>query len=116
MNGKVIYLDHQLNELTTKNLEALETFRAKFDKMTYENQEKNLTMAKFLKAINRLKSDLHFMYISKNLTMLDVTEKVHISGANKETKEMQEQRQQQQMKEDLIGIFNLKEKLKSFFS
>jgi len=99
LNGKVMLYEHQLNELTAKNIESLENFRSQFDKVCYENQEKTTMMEKFLTALARLKSDLHFMYVSKNLRMLDLVEKSPTS----ESKEVDEVKQLQQLdKEDLI--------------
>jgi len=98
--------EHQLNELTTKNIESLENFRVQFDKVCNENQEKTAMMEKFLTSLARLKSDLHFMYISKNLRMLDMVEKSPTSTSSKESKELDEVKQLQQLdKEDLISIF-----------
>jgi len=103
LNGKVMLYEHQLNELTTKNIESLENFRTQFDKVCYENQEKTTMMEKFLTALARLKSDLHFMYVSKNLRMLDLVEKSPTSTSSKESKEIDEVKQLQQLdKEDLI--------------
>lgn len=101
----MILYEHQLNELTTKNLLALENFRTKFDQISMENQEKASAMNKFLRAITRLKSDLNFMYISKNLTMLDIAEKGSSVGASKHGYESPEHKHNQQLnKEDLISI------------
>ena len=100
----MILYEHQLNELTTKNLQALENFRTKFDQISMENQEKTTAMNRFLRAITRLKSDLNFMYISKNLTMLDIAEKSSGFGPNKQNQESIEQKHNQQLnKEDLIS-------------
>ncbi len=106
LNGKVMLYEHQLNELTSKNIESLENFRERFDKVCNENQEKGAMMEKFLTALARLKSDLHFMYVSKNLRMLDLVEKSPTSTSSKESKEADEVKQMQQLdKEDLISKF-----------
>ena len=103
-----MHYEHQLTELTTKNLETLQSFRLKFDKIANEKQENENVMSKFLRAMTRLKSDLHFMYISKNLRMLDIAEKNVGKDVSKETHESQAQKEHQLNKEDLIGSFTLK--------
>jgi len=85
--------------MTTKNLETLDSFRLRYDKVCIENQEKTAAMNKFLTALQRLKSDLHFMYISKNLKMLDLAEKNN--SPVKQTSEIDEQQKINQ--EDLIS-------------
>jgi len=104
LNGKVLNYEHQLTELTTKNVETLENYRLKLNKASVDNQENRMAMNRFLTAIDRLKNDLHFIFISKNLKMADIAEKgVAFPSGHKETKEEQELRQQQQNKEDMMG-------------
>lgn len=92
--------EHQLSEMATKNLETLDSFRLRYDKLCIENQEKRTAMNKFLIALQRLKSDLHFLYISKNLKMLDLAEKNN--NATNQVPEADEQLKINQ--EDLISI------------
>jgi len=88
--------ESQIQELTAKNLTAAEEFQVKFEKMCTENQTNSMQLNKFKRAISRLRSDLNFAFISKNLKMLDTDEKTSKVGGGS-----------QDDKEDLIGILKL---------
>jgi len=92
--------DQQIQELTSKNLSAAEEFQMKFEKLCTENQTNTLQMNKLKRAISRLRSDLNFAFISKNLKMLDTEDKGNKSG-------LQIQDDSEPLnKEDLIGKFS----------
>jgi len=75
----------------------------KYDKLRLENQEKTATMSKFLIAINRLKSDLHFLYISKNLRILGLVENNNDSPVKKSINEAENNKHEELNKEDQIS-------------
>jgi len=95
--------EHQLAEQTTKNLEAMKSFQMKYDKVLLENQEKTNAMNKFLVALNRLKSDLHFLYISKNLRILGLAEKSSEQNVKNSPNPKEDQKHDEFDKEDQIS-------------
>ena len=86
-----------MQELTNKNLTSVEEYQVKFEKLCSENQTNQMLMNKFKRAVSRLRSDLNFAFISKNLKMLDTDDKANRSGLHDESHDFQN-------KEDLIGI------------
>jgi len=71
MTGRIMQYENQIQDLTSKNLAAAEEFQVKFEKLCTENQTNSMQLNKFKRAISRLRSDLNFAFISKNLKMLD---------------------------------------------
>jgi len=71
LNGKILQFENQINDFTNKNVFALEEYQVQYEKLYHENQEKAMLATKFKRAINRLKSDLNFMTISKHLKVLE---------------------------------------------
>jgi kinesin family protein 5 len=88
LTGRVMQYENQLQELTGRNLAAAEEFQVKFEKMCTENQTNSMQSNKFKRAISRLRSDLNFTFISKNLKMLDTDEKpAKVGGGSQDDKE-----------------------------
>jgi len=85
LNGKVMQYESQLNEFSNKNVLALEEYQVQFEKLYHENQEKAMVATKFKRAINRLKSDLSFMTVSKHLKVLEGHDSSHMAGFETET-------------------------------
>jgi len=88
LTGRIMQYESQIQELTAKNLTAAEEFQVKFEKMCTENQTNSMQLNKFKRAISRLRSDLNFAFISKNLKMLDTDEKTSkVGGGSQDDKE-----------------------------
>jgi hypothetical protein len=71
----------------TKNMNDIQECQIKFEKVCHENQEKTHMINKLRREWNRLKSDLNFLYISRNLTNLHTQEaakRVDADDADKE--------------------------------
>ena len=98
MTGRIMQYESQIQELTSRNLLAAEEFQVKFEKLCTENQTNTMQLNKFKRAISRLRSDLNFAFISKNLKMLDGDDKISKSSSQDDPQDFQN-------KEDLIGIF-----------
>ena len=94
--------ESQLNEFTNKNVLALEEYQVQFEKLYHENQEKTMIATKFKRAINRLKSDLSFMTISKHLKVLEGNDS---NMAGFETETTINTSSSSVNKDELIGIF-----------
>jgi len=84
LNEKLLQYETQIAELTEKNLAVMEEFQVKFEKICHENQEKAMLANKFKRLLTRLRSDLNFLYISKNLKVLESPDGVDESPSNKE--------------------------------
>lgn len=70
MNGRILSLEAERNETSNSQLNYLQEFQVKFEKLCEESQNKTNLINKLRRDLSRLRSDLSFLQFNKNMAFV----------------------------------------------
>lgn len=73
----MIHYEADLSDMSSKQIRQIREFQVNFEKICHENQTKTNLINKLHRELNRLKSDLNFLQLNKNMTLALINHKKH---------------------------------------